>query len=400
MGRFASAWAALTGQRRDLASDEMLGWRNRSRTGSTVHVTHDTALRNSAVWACLRLRADMISTAPVDTYRITEGRHAEVPKPALLEEPYPGIDITEHFYSSQIDLDRYGNSVGVVRSRNQLGQPLSVELAPMGEVTARCKGYTVDHWKICGEKYTPDQIWHERQYTVGGFTLGLSPIAYAAWSIGAYLSAQDFVLQWFGGGAMPSGVLRNTERSGIPRPVLEAAKASFKASTENRDIFATGKEWEWLPAAVDASTAGFLQERQYGVSDVCRFLGVPGDMIDAPTSGSSITYANVTQRNVQLLVTNLGPVFVRRERHWSRHALSAPRFMKFNTDAILRMDPEARERVILSRVAGRVLAPSEARALDNLPPFTAEQLAEFAQLAPVKQPNPAAQAGAQWEVPA
>lgn len=399
MGRFRQAWAALTN--RDLASDEMLGWRDRQRFSGSTRVTQETALRNSAVWACLRLRADMISTMPLDVFRMVGGRQVEMAKPALLEEPYPGIDITEHWYSSQMDLDRYGNSVGIIRSFNALGLPSSIELAPMGEVTAKCKGYKIEHWKICGTKYMPEQIWHERQYTVGGFAMGLAPIAYAAWSIGGYLSAQEFVLQWFEGGAKPSGTLRNTVRAGVPQTVLEGAKVKFREATANADIFVTDREWEWTPSAVDASTAGFLQERQYGVADACRFLGVPGDMIDAGQSGSSITYANVTQRNVQLLVVNLGPAIVRRERHWSRHALPAPRFVKANTDAILRMDPETRERVILSRVAGKTLAPSEARGLDNLPPFTDEQLAEFAALAPAKnQANPAAQAGQLlWEVP-
>ncbi len=370
-----AAWRALTS--RDLASDQ-IGWqyRDRYRIGTgNVSVTQETALRHSAVWACLRLRADLESTLPIDAFRMVDGRQVEVTKPLLMVEPYPGVDITEHMFSSRFDLDRYGNSVGVIHARTALGLPAQIELAPMADVSARCKGYRVEYWRINGEKYDPALIWHEKQYTVGGWPLGLSPIAYAAWSIGGYLSAQQFAIDWFGAGAMPVGTLRNT-KSQITAAKAAEAKGNFKVAVENRDIFVHGFEWEWTPAQTDATTAGFLEERKFGVTDVCRFLGVPADMIDAPNEGSSITYANVTQRNVQLLVTNLGPPIVRRERKWST-ALPAPRFVKLNTDALLRMDPEVRERIIVGQVAGRVLAPSEARSLSNRAPFTDAQLEEF-----------------------
>lgn len=387
-----AAWRALTG--RDLASDQ-IGWqyRDRYRMGTgTVSVTQETALRHSAVWACLRLRADLESTLPVDAFRMVGDRQVEVNKPALLVEPHPGVDITEHLFSSRVDLDRYGNSVGVIHARTALGLPAQIELASMAEVSAKCKGYRVQYWRINGEKYDPSLIWHEKQYTVGGWPIGLSPIAYAAWSIGGYLSAQQFALDWFGAGAMPAGTLRNTKNQ-ITRGMASEAKANFKVAVENRDIFVHGVDWEWTPAQQDASTAGFLEERKFGVTDVCRFLGVPADMIDAPNEGSSITYANVTQRNVQLLVANLGPPIVRRERKWST-ALARPRFLKLNTDALLRMDPEARERIIVGQVAGRVLAPSEARALSNRAPFTEANLAEFDRIfGKPRQDQPAAKVG-------
>jgi hypothetical protein len=51
--------------------------------------------------------------------------------------------------------------------------------------------------------------------------------------------------------------------------------------------------------------------------------------------------------------------------------------VKLNTSALLRMDDQTRASVIKTKVDARVLAPSEARELDNLPPFTDAQLAEF-----------------------
>ena len=52
---------------------ELIGQRYGSRRGN-VTVNAESALAHSAVWACLRLRADLISTLPVDVFP-QRGRH-------------------------------------------------------------------------------------------------------------------------------------------------------------------------------------------------------------------------------------------------------------------------------------------------------------------------------------
>lgn len=363
-----------------LTADQLIPSRaGYSGTGS-VSVDADSALRSSAVWACLRLRADLISTMPVDTFRRREGVQIETPKPPVLVTPGGGtVSLVEWLYSSQFDLDRCGNTVGVIRELDGQGLPKVIELQSMSTVVVRGMGSTITKWIIGGKEYEPDQVWHEKQFTVPGIPLGLSPVAYAKWSIGGYLSAQQFALDWFASSANPSGTLKHTQNETISDTVAQVMKDRFKVATANRDIFVTGTAWEYSPAEADASQAAFIDQMKYGVTDICRFFGVPGDMIDAEGGASSITYANITQRNLQLLVMNLGPAIVRRETALSR-LLPAPRYVKFNTDAILRMDPQTRVTMINSQVAARTLAPSEARELDNRMPFTDEQLAEFDRL--------------------
>lgn len=362
--------------KRDLAATEIaLSGRSRSAGNTRPAVTQETALRHSAVWACLRLRANLESSLPIDVFRKVDDRQFEVTKPPLLIEPYPGVLINEHMYSSRMDLDRYGNSVGIIHAVDRNGRPAQIELAPMSEVSAKCKGYEIVEWRIGGEKFSGEKlklIWHEKQYTVGGWPLGLSPIAYAAWTVGGYLSAQQFALDWFNTGAAPAGVLRNTKKS-VDETRAQTVKTNFKLAVQNRDIFVAGNEWEWIPAQQEATGAAFLEQMNYGVTDACRFLDVPADMIDAPSVGSHITYANSAQRFVTILVMNLGPALNRREKKWST-AVAGPWDVKFNTDALLRMDPKSREDIILSRVKERTLHPNEARALNNLPPFTNSEI--------------------------
>jgi phage portal protein BeeE len=119
---------------------------------------------------------------------------------------------------------------------------------------------------------------------------------------------------------------------------------------------------------------------QYTDVALTRFFGVPGDMVDVQTSTGSVTYANITQRNLQLLVMNLGGAVKRRDDTISHRILPAARFAKLNRNAVLAMDAQTRADVFKTQIDSRQLSPSEARALEDREPFTEEQYAEFDRL--------------------
>lgn len=347
--------------------------------GARVAVTPDMALRHSAVWAAQRLRANLISTLPIDGFRKVAGAQVEVPLPPFFSEPSgPGSLFLDWMWATQFDLDRYGMTAGVVTHRDGNRLPRTIELLPMGELVIRGKGWRItevqhgrDRW--VGEAL--DELYLEYQYRVAGIWKPLSPIAYAAWTISGYLAAQQFGTDYNGRQGHPGGLLRNTIRELPPENAL-SIKQAWKDAAGNGDIVVMGKDWEWTPADAPNAAAAFLESQRASTIDVARYLDVPADMIDGAVSGSSITYANITQRNVQLLVTSLGPAIIRREKRLGQ-LMSPGRFLKFNSDALLRMDPATREEALNKAIAARRLAPSEARGLDNRAPFTPEQLAEF-----------------------
>lgn len=361
--------------------------RSPGRTGSVI-VSADTAMRASAMWASVRLRADLLSTLPLDVYRYVNGIQVEVPKPPVMISPGGDrVNIQEWLYSTQVDLDRVGNTFGIISEVDALGKPRRIDLVDANTVTVVQDQKTLDYVYRIGRKvYDKKDVWHERQFTVSGMVMGLSPVAYAAWTLGQYQSALDFGLDWFAnGGQVPGGILKNTARV-LGSGVAEEAKRKFKASIAARDLFVTGNDWEYSTVAVAQNESQFLDTQKLGATDIARFFGVPADLIDvAPLGKSALTYANVTQRNLQFLIMNLGPAITRRETALSA-LLPAPRFAKFNTDALLRMDPDTRNAMFITQVAGKIRTPSEVRALDNLPPFTPAQLQEFEELGIVTEP--------------
>lgn len=358
---------------------EMIPRRNTKSAGRPV--SSEEAMRHSVVWACLRLRADLISTSPVDVYREVGGRSVEVPKPPVLVTPGGSrVDITEWLYSSQVDLDRFGNTFGLITARDGLGFPARIDLMPAESVAVITKNGEVTGYRSGGVVHAPGDVWHEKQFTVAGLPVGLSPIAFAALSLSTGLSAQEFAADWFDGSAVPVAHLKNTTQT-LDGKQAEEIKDRYNRSVRNGDMFVTGSDWEYQMMGAKASESGFLDAIHASSSDMCRFLGVPGDMVDVNESTGSITYASITQRNLQLLIMNLGPAVTRRERALSG-LLSKPRYVKLNTDAVvLRMDPTSRAQMNKTLIESHQRTPSEVREKDDLPPFTPEQIAEIQALA-------------------
>lgn len=356
----------------------------RGSKAGTSKVSQQRALRHSVIWGATRLRADLVSLMPVDVFRKVGVQAVELMKPQVLINPFEiaegqPMNMGEWMYSTQTALDRMGNNVGIVHARDGLGIPASIEPLDPDHVSFKMRGSRIIEYKVDGDVIDPKHIWHERQYTIAGVPVGLSPIAHAALQLSAGLSAQEFALAWFQGGAVPSAILRNSEKS-LTRDQAQEAKASFKASIQNGDVWTTGKDWTYEPVAAKAAEASFIEQMQYTDADLCRFMGVPADMLDvAGSNASQVTYANVTQRNLQLLVMNLGGTIKRREDALSRLTPSG-RYVKLNRSAVLAMDDKTRAEVFQIRIDSRTITPDMVRAHEDEGPLTEADYTQFDRL--------------------
>lgn len=360
------------------------GARLTSATAAPVNRT--TSLQSSVTWACQRLRADLVSTTPLDVFRQVGEIRVEVPKPPVLVMPDGKMDVCEWLSSSQMDLDSVGNTFALIKGRDRLGYPALMEPLPTESVVVRVRDGVVSY-EVDGTKVDTNQVWHEKQFTTSGSPVGLSPLAYAVLALGGYLSAQQFAADWFSGSAIPAAALKNTAKV-LTGDQADAVKARFKESVASGDVFVTGSDWDYSLLGAKASESGFTDMLRLSALDLTRFYGVPADLVDVESTSGSITYASVTQRNLQLLVLNLGPVFTRRERAFSNGLLPRGQACKFNTDALLRMDPASRGDLLDKSIASKRLTVTEARALENRPPLSPEQEAELARLFPTRSATP------------
>jgi len=354
-----------------------------SRQGA-VMVNDATALRHSAVWACLRLRADQMASFPVHIYRDVDGIPVEWKnKPPVFVTPGGSHwSWKQWLWASQHGLDATGNVVGLITEVNALGLPSRIDLQPARAVTIILpKGKTEPIYKIDNVEYAANKVWHERQFPVPGLPVGLSPIAHAALSIGEYLSEQEFALDWFGGGGVPKLSMRNSAKQLKPDEVI-TAKQWYRDVIQNGDPLVMGNDWEFkLLSGVDAGIS-WLEARKYGLADVCRFFGCPADLIDAsaPGAGGMITYQTTPQRNLQFLIMNMRPAVEWRQAALSDGLLPTNRYMKFDTSVLLDLDPMTKSQLEHEQIINRTATPTEIRRLRGLPPFTQEQKNEFIEL--------------------
>jgi HK97 family phage portal protein len=354
-------------------------------------VNADTAMRNSAVWACLRLRADLISTLPVSVARdLGDGTFMPVAKPQVLITPGgPTVRYCEWMFSSQWDLDRIGNMVGIIRAWDGNGFPSLIELQPTRSVVIKTEGTRITSYRIADKSYPPEQIWHEKQYTIPGLPVGLSPVAYAAYTLGRWASVEQFAASWFAGGGVPRARLKNVAKKIVGKEST-IIKEAWNAAIAAGEPFVFGSDWEYDLIQAEQSSDAWLQSNDATTLDVARFFGCPADLIDAAVqTGTSITYANVTQRNLQFLVMHLGPVVTRREEALTT-LTAAPRIVRLDTDALLRMDPLSRAQMIKTMIDSRTITPSEARVEEGRQPLTQADKDEFNELFPPKSAAPAA----------
>ncbi|MCB2413657.1 phage portal protein [Demequina sp. TTPB684] len=351
---------------------------SRRGMGSGSRVSTNDAMRISALWAATMLRAGLESTLPIDCFTRYTGsdRMTPVSTPDVLVTPDTWaegqpMDITEWMHSTRLDLDRFGNDFGVITSKDGAGLPREIHLVSASDVTVKGKGSRVTKYRIDNTDYEPAEIWHERQYTEAGSPIGLSPIAMAARTLSAHTSALQFALDWFERGATPSMVLRNNARDFNAREA-SLVQRRVAASMSNGEPAAIGKSWEIDIQSARAKDVGFLALMDHQTVDISRFFGVPADLIDAAVSGQSITYANISERNLQFLIMNFGPAVTRREKALSR-LVPGRGFVKLNTEGLLRMDPDKRRRLLIDEYLAGLKSKDEARGLENMGPLLEDE---------------------------
>jgi HK97 family phage portal protein len=353
-----------------------------TRTGPRV--TTRKAMGHSVIWAAAHVRADLISLMPPKVYRDVAGVAVEAPKPPVLVKPAEYADgkkltISEWMYSTQKALDTEGNVVGIIRKVDGFGLPAEIEPVDPMLVSFLIRGARIAEYRVAGELVKPEHIWHERQYTSAGIPIGLSPIAHAARSLATGLAAQDFAYQWFEKGGVPSAVLANSEKVLSPETIRKA-KLKFAESVQMGEPFVTGKDWTFTPIAAKAAESEFIHQMQLTDLELCRFMGVPADIVDVVVSGgSNITYANLMQRNLQLLVLNLGGAVNRREEALSDLVVGG-RYVKLNRNALLAMDAKTRAEVFKLRSDSLTITPDQVRAYEDEQPFTEEDYAQLERL--------------------
>jgi HK97 family phage portal protein len=245
-------------------------------TYAGVGVNADSAMRLSAVWACVRLLADCVSTLPVDVYR--QGEQTPLATlPPLRTQPAADADLGDWLYMLMASLLLRGNGYGTITARGGAALlPSQVDLAhPDFVVPPNLTDPPSQRvYRINGVEYEPADVFHVRAYRMPGSLVGLSPVQYAKQAIGLGLAAEKFGAQFFGDSAIPSGVLTTNQQINYEeaRTIKERWKFAF---SNKREIAVMGGDLRFQPITIAPEESQFLDTTKANVATICRFYGVP-----------------------------------------------------------------------------------------------------------------------------
>jgi HK97 family phage portal protein len=342
----------------DSLADVLEGARGlRSRAG--VSVNDESALRLSAVWACVDLLAEIVSTLPVDELRKSaDGLPVMVERPTPLLKDPAGDGSGFEVWCRQVmtSLLLRGNAYGFIAGLGDDGWPSQVEVLHPDQVTVRrVKSFGPVDWFLDNKpivRWPNGPLWHLAAYPAPGSPIGASPIAYARDTIGVGLAAQQFGAQWFGDGAHPTQVIKSEHE--INAEQAKIIKERIIAATyDNRQPLALGDGLTLESLQVSPDESQFLETIQANVADVARFFRVPPEMIGGD-SGNSMTYSTLESRALHLLTFTVGP---------------GPRFVKFNADALLRVDLMTQYKSFDLALRGGWLSRNDVRRIRDMTPI-------------------------------
>jgi len=335
----------------------------------------EQALTNSASWACINILSDAFGRTPLDVVRGDgAGRRPVSPTPHLIADP-SGIVLTDVWrFQLGWSLTTDGNAFGEIMSYTGPGYPDRIELLDPYTVTERKVVGGVPQVKVGNQVrqlYPFGTLWHMPGRSVAaGSPFGLSPVEQAAKAIGTSLAAEEFSFQFFDEGGHPSSIIYSAKD--ITSDQAAAIKNAWRrATTGTREVAVLGADLKHEQIQTNPGETQFLETERYAVEKVCRFWGVPPGMVYGAVSGQAITYANVTDADLNFLKHSLDVYYVRVENALT-DLLPRPQTVKANRNAILRGDPKSRFEMYTVALANRQITVNEIRALEDLPGFGPE----------------------------
>lgn len=338
-----------------------------------------SALRLVPLYSATGMIADSISILPMAAYEDSPAGKVRLTKqPELVTAPHPNPVFTRvewlHQFATSFLLR--GNAYGLITAVDQAGNPSKVHWMSPDSVR-------VDESSGIPKYYYNDKpldlatVLHIPWYPAPGSVVGLSPIGQFKMQIETGYAAGKYGNDWFRNGSMPSGHLKYSA-STLDGSQSARVKAQFKAAVDGNDVFVSGNDWDWTAMSVKPDEAQFLQTLKATANQFAAIYRVDPQDIGGE-SGSSMTYSTLEMNQIKFQTRALQPIFTRLEHHLTR-ILPANQYIKFNPDAIVRTDLKTRMEAHEIALRIGMQTQAEGRELEDRPPLTADEQAEWLKL--------------------
>ena len=341
-------------------------------------VTNESAMRLSAVFACLRLLSEAIATLPLDTFeRVGGTRKPYRPRPEYLSFNPPQSGRIEYLSEVMLSLLTDGNAF-VATPRDALGSPITLVVLQPSQVNVCRDQSGAVYYECGGHRYDTRDIMHIKAMSMPGALRGISPIQAARDVVRWGRSAQDYGQSMMDNRSVPPAVIElpgvpgNSTKAERDRAVLvaETWKQTHGGTSNAGKVGVLTAGASLKSVAITPEDAQWLDSKKFGVSEIARFFGVPPHLI-ADASNSTSWGSGLAEQNLAFGQFSLRPWTERIEEAHGRLLTSdgLPNvFVRLNLDALLRASLMDRYDSYATGISSQFLTINEARALEDLPP--------------------------------
>ena len=375
MSRIVSAWRALMAPKESKAVDLSALVSAPSSAGVTVNDI--TALRSSAVYACVRHLSETIASLPVHLHRRDRSGKRSMatghPVDKIIRVS-PNINMTsfEFWRYAVLQATALGSFYAeIIRSpRGDISQliPLPTRNVRVEQLADYSLLFHVTDFRGQSRKLRSDQMFRFSGLSANGIT-GIFTYEVAREAIGLALAAEKYAAGLFRNGGRPTGVLTMPGKlNGEEIDQVRESWASVYGGANNANktaILEFGLKYE--PIAPTNKDSQVLESRQQQIRDIARYFGIQphliGDLSDA-------TYSNIEAQSREHVQYALAPRLRNIEDAISRDLLgySDNLFAKFSVGGLLRGDSEARAKLYAASVQWGWRSRNEIRELEDLDP--------------------------------
>lgn len=359
-------------------------------TDAGAVVTSATAMRVSAVYACVRLIAGAIGSLPVDIYRRdAEGRSTPVHNHDLWwlfnESASPQFSSTafKEFLVAQMLL-RGDAFAYIVRNPRTLMPDSFIPLRREQVIVERVAPKDPRQQpRLVYYVSTPDGsfgVEQEDMLHVPGLGFnGMTSLSVIQWGarngIGIAIRADEFAGKFFSQGAQPQHALTTSKK--MDETQQEQLRAAWVAKYNGAGpngiplILTEGMDVKELTmSAVDAQ---LLETRKWQIEDIARAFGVTPHMIGVTEKSTSFG-TGLEQLSQGFINYTLAPHFGRIENECNRKLFRrGGLFLRWNVDGLMRGDATARSNYYKAALGGTQnpawMTQNEVRKNENLPPL-------------------------------
>jgi HK97 family phage portal protein len=337
-------------------------------SASGMTVTEDTSLRLSAVYACVRLISDTISTLPYDQYVRRDGqRFPYRPKDSWVDRPSTEMPRTTFWKQIIISLLLDGNAfVLVTRSGSEI-----VDLTPLNPKQVRVerregrKVFVINNTQIVG----PDQVLHLTEMLMPGELRGVSRIMQAKEALGLGLALEEYAAQFFGNGAYAGGVLEFPDKLS-PEQRKEIRDTWNSVHQGPKRAHRVGMLWgggKFNPLTVDPTASQLVDQRKFAVEEIARIFRVPPFMLGV-SENAAMAFASIEQQQLFFRQHTIQPYVEMLEDHFQLLLENPATFIKFNMSSIVRADLSSRYSAYNVALLAGFMSVNDVRRLEDLGP--------------------------------